>query len=97
METAIGLCEDFDATSLRALAKKGRDANQIRRLLVLAVLDNLDDPLVKSYGSRSHEQSGFRIKVAEQHHIDCHVGLHCSGRGCRMALPPVAGDIDAPA
>jgi len=36
MGTAIGLCEDFDATSLRASAKKGRDANQIRRLLALA-------------------------------------------------------------
>ncbi len=36
MGTAIGLCEDFNITLLRALAKKGRDANQIRRLLALA-------------------------------------------------------------
>lgn len=36
MGAAIGLREDFDAASLRALAKKGRDASQIRRLLALA-------------------------------------------------------------
>jgi transposase len=36
MGAAIGLRRDFDAKSLRALAKKGRDAIQLRRLLALA-------------------------------------------------------------
>ena len=36
MGTAIRLGDDFDASLLRALAKTGRDANQIRRLLALA-------------------------------------------------------------
>ena len=36
MGTAIRLGDDFDAALLRALAKTGRDANQIRRLLALA-------------------------------------------------------------
>ena len=36
MGTAIELREDFDATTLRSLAKKAKDANQIRRLLALA-------------------------------------------------------------
>lgn len=36
MGAAIALRDDFDAATLRALAKKGRDAGQIRRLLALA-------------------------------------------------------------
>ena len=36
MGAAIRLGNDFDAVLLRALAKTGRDANQIRRLLALA-------------------------------------------------------------
>jgi transposase len=36
MGIAVGLRNDFDATLLRALAKTGRNANQIRRLLALA-------------------------------------------------------------
>jgi transposase len=36
MGTAIRRGDDFDAALLRALAKTGRDANQIRRLLALA-------------------------------------------------------------
>ena len=36
MGGAIGLGDDFEAALLRALAKTGRDANQIRRLLALA-------------------------------------------------------------
>lgn len=36
MGAAIRLGDDFDAVLLRALAKTGRDANQIRRLLALA-------------------------------------------------------------
>lgn len=36
MGASIGLREDYDATTLRALAKKAGDANQIHRLLALA-------------------------------------------------------------
>ena len=36
MAAAIPLREDFDASSLRSLAKKTRDANQSRRLLAIA-------------------------------------------------------------
>ncbi len=33
---AIALCEDFDAAELRALARRSKDAGQVRRLLALA-------------------------------------------------------------
>jgi transposase len=36
MAAAIGLREDFDGSGLRGLAKKTRDADQMRRLLALA-------------------------------------------------------------
>jgi transposase len=36
MGTAVPLRDDFDATTLRTLARKTRDANQSRRLLALA-------------------------------------------------------------
>jgi hypothetical protein len=36
MAAAIGLRQNFDGWALRRLAKKTRDANQIRRLLALA-------------------------------------------------------------
>jgi len=36
MAAPIGLREDFDGLALRGLAKKSRDANQMRRLLALA-------------------------------------------------------------
>ena len=36
MAAPIALREDFDGSALRGLAKKTRDANQIRRLLALA-------------------------------------------------------------
>ena len=38
MAAAIGLREDFDATALRALAKRAKDARQVRRLLALAAI-----------------------------------------------------------
>jgi hypothetical protein len=36
MAAAIGLREGFDGSRLRGLAKRTRDANQMRRLLALA-------------------------------------------------------------
>jgi len=36
MAASIGLREDFDGSALRGLAKKTREANQLRRLLALA-------------------------------------------------------------
>jgi hypothetical protein len=38
MAAAIGLREDFDATALRALAKRTKDGPQARRLLALATI-----------------------------------------------------------
>ncbi len=38
MAAAIGLREDFDATALRALAKRAKDGPQARRLLALAAI-----------------------------------------------------------
>jgi transposase len=38
MAAAIGLREDFDATALRALAKRTKDGPQARRLLALAAI-----------------------------------------------------------
>jgi len=38
MAAAIGLREDFDATTLRALAKRAKDGPQTRRLLALAAI-----------------------------------------------------------
>jgi hypothetical protein len=39
MSAALRLREDYDARHLRALAKASRDANQTRRLLALAAID----------------------------------------------------------
>ena len=36
MTVAIGLRTDFDGTSLRKLARRGKDSGQARRLLALA-------------------------------------------------------------
>jgi transposase len=38
MAAAIGLREDYEAAGVRALARASRDANQVRRLLTLAVI-----------------------------------------------------------
>ena len=38
MAAAVGLREDYEATQLRALAKRSADANQTRRLLALAAI-----------------------------------------------------------
>jgi hypothetical protein len=38
MPTAVRLQEDYSAEALRVLAKRSKDANQIRRLLSLAAV-----------------------------------------------------------
>jgi hypothetical protein len=38
MAAAIGLRDDFDASALRAIAKRSKDGPQARRLLALAAI-----------------------------------------------------------
>ncbi len=42
MGSRIQFRDDYDATVLRALAKRSRDSRQIRRLLALAVVGTRD-------------------------------------------------------
>ena len=63
MAVAVPLRTDLDAAQLRALAKQSRDADQTRRLLALAAIDDGASRTVIS-----HESGRRRKARVGQHH-----------------------------
>ena len=66
MAAAIRLREDFDGPSLRGLAKRARDAGQLRRLLALAE--------IYDGGSRGDAAriGGVGLQTIRDHLSHCH-------------------------